>query len=66
MTRSAKVRFIAKPRVNGRVTTWWVYDREGGCNPVSIPGFGQVKTDMDTETEAQAEADRVAAHFEKD
>lgn len=52
-------RYIVKPEQVGRRTLWGVYDRQRGCWPVTLAGFGRVKQDLDTEEEAQAEADRL-------
>jgi hypothetical protein len=54
-------RFIAKKQVDGRRTTWNVYDREQASKPGQVPGFGVVASGFTDETSCQAEADRLAA-----
>ena len=66
MPRAVKVRFEAKPYGEGRQKVWRAYDRLKGCNPVKIPGFGEVRIDLPTEAEAQAECDRLTTYYEKD
>lgn len=62
MTRPLPLRVRFEPRK--RDGKWWVYDRAVASWPGRRPGVGVVAQAHDTETQAQAEADRLAAHYE--
>lgn len=59
----ADARFVVRELrvLKGRGTRWWVYDRARGCYQQENPalGKGRLPQELETEAEAQAEADRL-------
>lgn len=63
---NTRVRFVVRPRQDGKQQTWCVYDKQTGSYPYQREGIGTIAQKHATEKAAQAEADRVTAWYDQD